>query len=151
MITRRAATRIAAKRNLLCAALDVAFRRGLVKYDDTHRSFEFQLADMRVLACVRADDSEIAVLAIVNPTALGRRFSCCCLTSRKRQLFGAAFAVGWLNRRTGRFVEVSNDFRASDAAVRALAQMTFTKALTAERPPSIRSTSESTANKETLR
>lgn len=126
----RLATRAKAKNNLLTAAFDVAFSRGLVRYDDTRRTFEFKLAGMDVLACVRSDEFEITVWAIVNPTTLGRRFACC-LICFKRPLFGAAAAVGWLNRHTGRFSEVSGDYHASYAATVALAQVKITKARSA--------------------
>jgi hypothetical protein len=131
MNTERPATRAAAKLNLLTAALNVAFSRGLIRSDDSHRTYEFRFASMDVLACVRADELEIAVWAIVDPTDLGRRFACCLISSR-RPLIGAATAVGWLNRRTGRFHNVTGDFRASHAVVAALAQVTFTKATPCE-------------------
>ncbi|MBR1070231.1 hypothetical protein ABIF66_008853 [Bradyrhizobium japonicum] len=128
MNTQPPAMRALAKRNLLMAALDAAYARCLIVTDDTHRPFEFQIVGMPALGCIRSDDHEIFVTAIVAPTALARRrFACCALSGHRRPLFGEATATGWLDRGKGRFFEISGGYHASNAATPLLAGMTFTK------------------------
>ncbi|MGM4959840.1 hypothetical protein [Bradyrhizobium sp. 604_D8_N2_3] len=131
-----AAARSKAQQNLLTAALDVAFSRGLVRRDDIRRSFEFQLAGMDVIAAVRGDDDEIGVFVTVAPTELGRKHDCAMVTHAKTLAkVGSAYACGWLSRRTGTFYKLTGGYHATYAATAALAQMSIQKERRAERWP----------------
>ena len=119
------ASRATAKRNLLAAAISIAIERHLICEQRT--TFEFQLAGLPVLACVRGDADEIVIWTIVEPTELARRFACT-LISHRRALFGAAVAVGWLDKQSGKFLQVSGDYHASNWVTPLLARLTLTKA-----------------------
>ncbi|MGQ2185275.1 hypothetical protein ACT4MK_18250 [Bradyrhizobium barranii] len=139
MNTQRPLVRAFAKRNLLSAALAAAYARGLIVTDDQHRPFEFEIVGMPALGCVRADNHEIFVTAIVAPTALARRrFACCALSGHKRPLFGEATATGWFDRCKGRFFEISGGYHASNAATPLLAGAMITKERRAGiKPPAV--------------
>ncbi|MDI2076509.1 hypothetical protein ABIF68_010401 [Bradyrhizobium japonicum] len=115
------AARSAAKRNLLIAALDAAFAKGLIVCDDVHRSFQFEIVGLPVIAIVRTDADEIFISVVVAPTALGRRLNCA-VNAKMRAPVGAATAVGWLDKHTGQFLEIRGGFHAANHIVPLLAQ-----------------------------
>lgn len=131
MNTQRAAQRAQAKKNLLTAAFMVARQRRLIRDDDERVAFDFEIVGRPALGCVRMDAFEIAVHAIVDPTPLARESFACCHTRFRRELFGAASAVGWIDRATGKLAEVTGDFCASNSIVPLLAAAMLTKARSA--------------------
>lgn len=117
------ALRNSARQNLLVTAVNVAVSRGLIAPFE-NVTFEFELAGLPVLACLHDPGyDEIAVHAIVCPTAMGQRWACVTIV-HKRERFGAAVAVGWLDRKTGRFLKVTGGYHASNAITPVLAGLT---------------------------
>jgi hypothetical protein len=108
-----------ARQNLLTAALNVAIERGLISERKT--TFEFELDGLPIIACVTADPDEIGVWVIAQPTEFGRRFACALITGYRRALIGAATACGWLDLGSGRFLDISGGFHASNAITPVLA------------------------------
>jgi hypothetical protein len=121
------ALRNSARQNLLTAALNVAIQRGLLTLDDTpfeNVTFEFEIAGLPVLACIGDSGcTELSVHTIVCPTELGKQWACVTIASC-REMFGAAVAVGWLDRKTGKFFKVTGDYHASNAITPVLAGLT---------------------------
>jgi hypothetical protein len=118
------ALRNSARKNLLVTAVNVALSRGLITLDGTpfeNVTFEFELAGLPVLACVcDAGCNELSIHTIVCPTELGKQWACVTIV-HQRAMFGAAVAVGWLDRKTGRFLKVTGDYHASNAITPVLA------------------------------
>ncbi|MET4273232.1 MULTISPECIES: hypothetical protein [unclassified Bradyrhizobium] len=136
MNTQTIAQRLQAKKSLLFTTLSIARDRGLVRYDDSYQLFDFEIAGLDAIGCVRGSYDEVSVKAIVQPTALGRqRARSVLLNAKFRARIGAAWTCGWLDRATGRFIEVTGDFHAANHITPRLARMTFTKDRRAEHLP----------------
>ncbi len=101
-------TRAIAGQNLIVAAVNEALTRRLITLEcelATQATFEFTLAGHPVIAYVNdAGFDEVSVHATCCPTKLGREFIESAISYEWRR-FGEATVFGWLERRTGKYLQ----------------------------------------------
>jgi hypothetical protein len=116
-------TRAIARQNLLVAAVNVALTRRLIALEcelATQASFEFTLDGHPVIAHVNdAGFDEVSVHAICRPTEQGREFIECAALSEWRN-FGEATIYGWLERRSGKYLQSSFVYHGTKEITKAL-------------------------------
>ena len=122
-----------ARQNLLVQTVNVALQRGLITLDCRpiqEATFEFVLAEQSVRLPVIANvhdagHDEVVIKAIVCPTQSGRRFVGCTIFSEFKK-FGAAIVRGWLERRTGKYLQSLGGYHGTRAMTQTLAELTIT-------------------------
>ena len=118
-----------AARNLLVAAINTAIERQLLTLSCepvTETTFEFELAGRQVTAWI--DDAgfdEVSVHAIVDPTPPGRDHLRAAL-NRDHRNCGGACALGWLERRSGKYLQTGASYHGADDITDGLAALSLT-------------------------
>jgi hypothetical protein len=96
-----------ARQNLLVAALNTALARRLITLECEpveEAIFEFALDGHPVIAYIKdAGYDEVTVHVTCRPTDLGLKFKNSIMSEWRR--FGEAVAHGWLERRTGKYLQ----------------------------------------------
>lgn len=105
--------RAKAAKNLLVAAVNAAIEQRLITLEcksfDT-ADFKFSLAGHPVFARVHdAGFDEVSICATIRPTEMGRRFISWSICYEWRK-FGEATASGWLERRSGKYLQSAFGF-----------------------------------------
>lgn len=108
MMKQSTSTRARARQNLLVAAINTALERKLITLECepvTSAVFEFNLGPYPVIASV-ADIGfdEVSIHAIAQPTLQGRRLISATIFNNYYK-FGHAWTCGWLERRTGKYLQ----------------------------------------------
>jgi hypothetical protein len=118
-----------AARNLLVAAINTAIERQLLTLRCEpvgERTFEFTLAEHQVTAWI--DDAgfdEVCVHTIVEPTPLGRSNLRAAL-NRDHCNCGEACALGWLERRSGTYLQTGASYHGERSITDRLAALSLT-------------------------
>jgi hypothetical protein len=107
-MTKPTSARAMAGQNLIVASVNTALTRRLIALEcelATQAKFEFTLDGRPVIAYVNdAGFDEVSVHAICCPTELGREFIRCEILHGWRE-YGEAVTFGWLERRSGKYLQ----------------------------------------------
>jgi len=119
--------RAKSRQNLLVAALNVAIERKLIALECelvTKATYEFALAGLPIIAYVNdAGFDEVAVNVICCPTPRGRETIFCSVFYEWRK-FGEASTFGWLERRSGKYLQSGVNYHGTKETTAALAALT---------------------------
>ena len=122
-MTQHTSPRTMARQNLLVAAVNEALTRQLITLECepvTPATFEFTLDGRPVISYV--DDAgfdEVTVHVTCRPTALGQRDIHCAILHEWRK-FGEAVTFGWLERRSGKYLQSGIDYHGTKQITKAL-------------------------------
>jgi hypothetical protein len=100
--------RTRARINLMVSAVNVALERNIITLECEPAptiAFEYELAGMPVLAHI--DDAgfdEVRFNVLCCPTEMGREFVDCVLHHEQHR-FAKAYTFGWLERRSGKYLQ----------------------------------------------
>ncbi len=122
-MTQHTSSRTMARQNLLVAAVNEALTHQLITLECepvTPATFEFTLDGRPVISYV--DDAgfdEVTVHVTCRPTALGQRDIHCAILHEWRK-FGEAVTFGWLERRSGKYLQSGIDYHGTKQITKAL-------------------------------
>lgn len=115
-----------ARQNLLVATVNAALKQKLITLQCepvTSAVFEFTLAGYPVIAAVSdAGFDEVAIKAIVGPTAMGRKFVRCSVRYEFRR-HGEAATFAWLERRDGKYLQSGVNYHGTKAVTERLSRL----------------------------
>jgi hypothetical protein len=122
-MTKPTSARAMAGQNLLVAAVNTALTRRLIALEcelATQASFEFTLDGHPVTAYVNdAGFDEVSVHVTCRPTKLGRDSIRCVILHGWRE-YGEAVTFGWLERRSGKYLQSGIDYHGTKEITAAL-------------------------------
>jgi hypothetical protein len=122
-MTKPTSARAMAGQNLLVAAVNTALTRRLIALEcelATQASFEFTLDGHPVIAYVNdAGFDEVSVHVTCRPTTLGRDSIRCVILHGWRE-YGEAVTFGWLERRSGKYLQSGIDYHGTKEITAAL-------------------------------